>query len=565
MMSNIFDKLRFYLTIVILITKGGIISSQVEIRDTIVTWLHHHYVLNDDYSMKEFSQKDDDIDTVYFNSKVIENEYFKLTLVPEFGGRIVSYIYKPNGKEYIYTEEVSTPYLINTNIFYYDWLLLWGGIFPTFPEPEHGKTWCRPWELNVEKENGDTVIVQMTYTDNDQYTGHPKDYNNGITEITCQVDVAVYSGINMFDFDVKLINNKDQQVKYEYWTNTAFSPGSDPEDLVLSANTEMLVPIDKVDIAWNMIPEWSQGEQMDFVKTNDYHEWSEQGILYAAHPLEKDYWGIVNQDTKEGMFRLANNSDYTYGLKFWTWGVDARNADPYNWSEQGRSSIIELWAGVSKQFWKDAYLSAKEVKEWKEQYMPTIGLSSILEFNENGALTAEIINNTNESSTLKVNLMLSKPDRSFSVDVNLKGDTEYNLNGSGGLDADPLGNEVNFDIIHSEYGNGEYQAEIIIKDAQENLLFSAQLPVTLPLPGSISTIAGNGHGVKVYQLGDNMLRVESVIEGSKTIEIYTLTGSMLYKVNSYSTIEEIKLDNPGIYIVRVGTGSGFNISKVRVE
>ena len=74
-----------------------------------------------------------------FRAHVLENRYLKVTLVPEFGGRILSIIYKPTGHEQLYRNPVGVPYGMKGGVFYYDWLMVFGGIFPTFPDPEHGR------------------------------------------------------------------------------------------------------------------------------------------------------------------------------------------------------------------------------------------------------------------------------------------------------------------------------------------------------------------------------------------------------------------------------------------
>jgi hypothetical protein len=48
---------------------------------------------------------------------VLENRYLKVTLVPEFGGRILSIIYKPTGHEQLYRTEVGVPYGIGATLF----------------------------------------------------------------------------------------------------------------------------------------------------------------------------------------------------------------------------------------------------------------------------------------------------------------------------------------------------------------------------------------------------------------------------------------------------------------
>ena len=52
-----------------------------------------------------------------FKACVLENRYLKVTLVPEFGGRILSIIYKPTGHEQLYRTEVGVPYGIKGGTF----------------------------------------------------------------------------------------------------------------------------------------------------------------------------------------------------------------------------------------------------------------------------------------------------------------------------------------------------------------------------------------------------------------------------------------------------------------
>ena len=76
----------------------SILFSQVELRDTTILWQHHSFELNEDYSMKSYTTDDDNIQQIEFTgAKIIENELIKLVIVPEYGGRVISFIYKPTG------------------------------------------------------------------------------------------------------------------------------------------------------------------------------------------------------------------------------------------------------------------------------------------------------------------------------------------------------------------------------------------------------------------------------------------------------------------------------------
>src|SRR6516225_4356115 len=114
-----------------------------------------------------------------YSTHVLENRYLKVTLLPEFGGRILSIIYKPTGHEELYRTEVGVPYGINAGVFYYDWLMVYGGIFPTFPDAEHGKTWLKPWIFKSVRETADEVTVSMSLTDNFAYPQAPGKFRSG--------------------------------------------------------------------------------------------------------------------------------------------------------------------------------------------------------------------------------------------------------------------------------------------------------------------------------------------------------------------------------------------------
>jgi hypothetical protein len=44
----------------------------------------------------------------------------------------------------------------------------------------------------------------------------------------------------------------------------------------------------------------------------------DMGIAYA-HNLNDNYWGVINHDNKEGIFRISENIE-TPGMKFWDLG-----------------------------------------------------------------------------------------------------------------------------------------------------------------------------------------------------------------------------------------------------
>src|SRR5258708_8214912 len=110
---------------------------RVSLSESTITWSTVKYATSADNGFITGSLDKQTIVDRTFTTRVLENRYLKVTLVPDFGGRILSIIYKPTGHEQLYRTEVGVPYGIKGGNFYYDWLMGYGGIFPTFPDAQH--------------------------------------------------------------------------------------------------------------------------------------------------------------------------------------------------------------------------------------------------------------------------------------------------------------------------------------------------------------------------------------------------------------------------------------------
>ena len=361
----------------------------VSLGESTITWSTVKYATD---AQNGFVHRSFDKATIVdrtFRAYVLENRYLKVTLVPEFGGRILSIIYKPTGHEQLYRTEVGVPYGIGAGNFYYDWLMVYGGIFPTFPDAEHGKTWLKPWDFRVVRESEDEVTVSMSVTDNFEYAAAPARFRKGSTGIEATYYVTLRAGRAALDARVVLKNPQGHTIDYEYWTCTTLAPGSDPKNPGTTGGAEIIAPI-----AAYTTPDWSRNladgdksagrGRSRFEKLRYFRNWPTMGIAYAAPDMQgRNFWGVINHDNEEGIIRVADNT-VTRGLKMWTWGFpslanqtnarkDPREAQPY----------IELWAGVSDQFFHSASFPARGEVSIPETYSPTVGMSNVTDANEN--------------------------------------------------------------------------------------------------------------------------------------------------------------------------------------
>lgn len=529
-------------------------NSQVLLRDTVVSWQHHVFELNDDYSMGNWSTNSNDIMQVSFpNSKVIENELIRLVIVPEYGARVLSFVYKPTGHEYLYQSECGSAYGMGEGNFYYNWLMVWGGIFPTFPEPEHGKTWLLPWDYSLVKNTPDTITIRMEYTDSTSFNNAPARFNNGITGITCRVDVSVYSGSSVWDFKVTLINNKNENVIYEYWTCTTLTPGSEPGNTFSPLNSEMVVPIELYRAAWSP-GSWigNNGSLYNFSRINFLSDWNDMGIAYA-HNLNDDYWGVINQNNQDGIFRIADNSE-TFGMKFWTWGKDAINSNLFNFHNGGKDSYIELWAGVSESFFTDAVLGPSEVKSWNESYIATTGLSAISAISRNGAVDLQW---DVENQTLTYLLNVFSPFNQYNLNISLEGNTNIPLVQKS-FTPNTLGDSENFILSDPDLAipEGVYTAHFELASQDGATLLSATKEISIGVETSIlNPVSQLDNAMRITQTVPLAVNISFLQPDRYNVRVYSISGQLVTQKNITSNTIDIQLPSMGIYIFNVSNST----------
>jgi hypothetical protein len=451
------------------------------IYNSTVDFKHFGYQTDDNFMLVGYDENN--IVTTTFNTMVIENPYIKVTLLPEFGGRILSIIYKPTGHELLYQNPIGTPYGIEEGNFYYNWLMVYGGIFPTFPEPEHGKAWGLPWEAEIIEKSDEKISVSMSFTDEiSPVTGVPAMFDNGNTGMTCVSTVTVYKDKSYVEYNIQLVNNRNEPVKYEYWTCLTLAPGSEPGNTICPPDTEMVVPIDKVLLRDNWWPWMGSVDKAIDAKEHIFEyknlalfkNWSDMGIAYASPSVDKDWWGVINQENKEGILRIANNKETTPGLKFWTWGINSQNTDPATFGDSSRP-YIELWGGHSSEFFADTIMEANKTKVWDEYYIPTVGLAKITNASKNGAAYLEYdIDDASVNFTSEV--FTTHPGKELKISLILEGNENLPLIENNFISSSDKPDTFTVSVSEASIQDGFSLLALEVKDVNDEVLISAEIP-----------------------------------------------------------------------------------------
>jgi hypothetical protein len=281
---------------------------------------------------------------------------------------------------------------MNEGIFYYDYLVILGGIFPSFPEPEHGKYWNRPYAFEIVSETDDAITVRMSRQDDlDTPAGIPERYVVGRTDILVEVEVTLRAGSARLEVDTKLTNTRTSAVpEFEFWMVNTLAPGSAPGQTGVPLDSRIVADMDQVHLlesSWAWFGEAEERVSDEVFRWNNlssFENWVDQGTAFANPDYRANYSGLINRDEDMGLLRVSDNVK-TPGLKLWTFGKESLNVDLSD-SEQWLRPTIEMWYGATPEFWNRGTLAAGEVRQWHEDYFATLGLEEITAASEYGAV-----------------------------------------------------------------------------------------------------------------------------------------------------------------------------------
>ena len=548
-------KLTIFISLFTFFSYWSNLSAQVGTRDTLLMWKHFDYTLDDNNGVSWYSTTD--IVEEGYPGVVIENEYVRLVILPEYGARIISFFYKPTGHEQFYTNPVGVPYGMGAGNFYYDWLMVFGGVFPTFPEPEHGKTWFLPWQWELTENSDERISLKMELQDTINFPGHPGKFNTGVTEIRCISTITLEKGKTSFELKHELQNTRALNVTFEYWTCTTLAPGSVTGSTFTPANSEIIAPIDYVYLkddwwSWmgnaeNPAPQFGN-HVFEYNNLALYDNWDDMGIAYAYPNIDADYYGVVNHTNGEGVFRVSDNAGVTPGMKFWTWGAQqGLNADPEDFYENARP-YIELWSGISTQFFEDASLPALETISWTETYLPTIAMDSFSIVNAHGALYLGAAADGNERFLSKV--FMNQPDSNFSLRIVLDGDVSIPLYDDEFTAMSESSTSLSLYLDDYSIPDGDYTLSAAVTDENDEILISSTIPVTVPLPV---------FGIPQYSLArpdvirmnSNTYKLVFPVSESRIINLYAINGRMIDQQLVYGSEALIQIETAGFYVIQV--------------
>ena len=291
-----------------------------------------------------------------YKAVYIENEYIKVMILPELGGRIQMAYDKIKQRHFVYYNHVIKPALVGLAG---PWIS--GGIEFNWPQHHRPSTFM-PVDCTIVENEDDSVTVWV----------------NEMERMFHQKGMAGFTlrpGCAYLEIQGRVSNRTNLPQTFLWWANPAVEV-NDAYQSVFPPDVNAVFDHGKRAVSSFPIATGTY-YKMDYSAGVDISNYKNIFVptSYMAVNSEYDFEGGYENDTKGGMLHVASHH-FSPGKKQWTWGNgdfgrawDRNLTDEYE--DKGFRPYIELMAGVYTENQPDfSWLMPYEEKQFVQYFMP---------------------------------------------------------------------------------------------------------------------------------------------------------------------------------------------------
>ena len=402
----------------------------------------------------------------------LENEFIKVLVLPEIGGRLHGAKDKTNDYNFFYWQPTIKPGLVGMTG---AWIS--GGIEWNFPHG-HRPTGFSPVQYRLVENSDGSKTVWVGETE-------------WVFRMRWIVGLTIYPGKSVIEAKVRLFNPTPLRHSFQMWTTTATNANDNYEAVF---PTRLMTghgkheywhwPVDKgVNISW-----WKNVPNA--------------ASFFAVEP--GDFFGAWDHGELAGTV-ITGNPRIVVGKKFWTWGTA-----PFGriWEPKltdGEGPYLEPQAGAYSDNQPDYHwIEPGEVKSYSHFFYPVRDIGLFNYANVNGALNLEV-----HSNRVKMGVYSTSSLKAASVQLQLRDQTVFEKQ----LDLDPSAPFVG-EVEVPQASEQKKELTLRLLDANGNVLVSyrpeeldkIELPEPVkphPAPDTVETVDELWHhGDLVYKFRD---------------------------------------------------------------
>ncbi len=301
---------------------------------------------------------------------MLENEYIKVCVAPEIGGKLYYATDKTNNYNFIYKNNVVKPSNIGM-------LGAWvsGGI-----------EWC------VLHHHRASTFLPVDYTLTENEDGS-KTIWVGETEprhrMRWTIGITAFPGKSYFQAEVKIHNPTPYTHSFLYWANVATHTNENYQ-VIFPPSVEFATFHAKNSFTrWPFSTEVYAGH--DFTKGVDVSWWKNvvNSASFFAHDLREDFMGGYDHGKQSGTVHIADHN-IVKGAKLWEWGSGARGQATEGRLTENDGPYVEIMVGAFSDNQPDySWIEPYEVKTFRQYWYPVKDIRGFKNANLKGAVNLE--------------------------------------------------------------------------------------------------------------------------------------------------------------------------------
>ena len=311
----------------------------------------------------------------------LENDWLRVSLLPELGGRVYEMVFKPTGNNELYWNPVIKP--TGWGPPEQGWWLAAGGIEWGLPVEEHGYESAIPWSYAITHSSAGITVTLRDSAAPDR--------------LRASVEVFVPNDRAVLVIRPTIENARGVPLGFKWWANAMLAPGAAN---TVGPDLRFIFPIDAVTVHStndDRLPghgfpgpggptewiTWPMYDGVDWSRLGNFDEWFG---FFGRPQAQQDFVGVVDTAMNEGVVRVFPHT-VAAGIKGFAMGWLHPIASS-QWTDDG-STYAELHGGLAPTFWDSVTLNAGQSLSWEETWYPVSGIGAFTTANAEAALTVE--------------------------------------------------------------------------------------------------------------------------------------------------------------------------------
>ncbi len=335
-------------------------------------------------------------ETVTWRTLNLENEYLRLTVLPDLGGHIYSCLDKRSGQQMFYANSTIKKALIG---YRGAWAAF--GVEFNFPVSHNWMSMSPVDFATMEHPDGSGSI----------WVGNVDQVYGG----QWRVELTLAPGRSVLEQKVDLYNTSNSRHRYYWWNNGAVQVWDDSR---LVYPTELMASH-----GFTRIQRWpvdDKGRDLSVIRNQ-----ADGPVSLFTYGTREGFVGVYHPHTRSGTVHFASPLELPTH-KVWSWGWDRDAADWRTALSDDDSAYVELQAGLFRNQETYAFLEPQETVSFSEYWLPVRDLGGITRANVDAVMHMERTTPTHMRIALDVtrdlpdaHLTINGPTSALDVRVSL--------------------------------------------------------------------------------------------------------------------------------------------------